>query len=86
MPLAFVCKTCKTDYYCGYGGGGSYEHRKNKFPTHEHEGHDYFEYCSDFTNTKGGHLWQEWYLAGDDTILVENYKDYKQVDLTKPDE
>jgi hypothetical protein len=77
-----ACKTCKTNFYCGYGGYGSFDKRMENLKGHED--HDTYAWSSDWTFEKDGHLY---FCNGgfyDDDIVIENFKDYKNIDLTEP--
>lgn len=80
QPLEVICKTCKTEYYLGYGGGDFHRYISLKFPSEEHSGHDWDWHCSDHTTTFEGDLYVEHYWREDEPI-VKGYSEYKHVDL-----
>ena len=79
------CKTCKVDYYLGYGGEKSKAMYEVRFPYHDHLGHDITEtYSTDYLKTReDGHLWSD--LEGisytpmeyKDSIFLEDFIQYK---------
>jgi hypothetical protein len=47
----------------------------------DHDGHDYFTYCSDEIMVLEGNLYMDGFGYNDDVMLVERYSDYKKIDL-----
>lgn len=75
-----ACKTCKVEYYLGYGGGRTKEYRIARFPAKDHEGHDVTEhYSTDYLriNKETGDLMTDNLGWADDSVFIEGYKDYK---------
>lgn len=75
-----ACRDCKQNYYCGYGSYGSYDSRMLAFPIEDHRGHDLVSHFEDYTHIKGEHLICEGSTMDQDSILIENYTEYEQVE------
>ena len=80
--LSWVCKTCKIDYYLGYGGAKFHEEvLEKRIPSEDHEGHNSIKYYCDYTTVcKDGHMWFDGCGFVDDHLFLENYdSDYKLI-------
>lgn len=75
-----ACKTCKKNYYLGYGGYSSYDARLLVFPIEDHYGHELVGHFEDYTHINGKHLICEGSTMDKDQILIENYTEYQQVE------
>lgn len=78
-----ACRDCKTVYYCGYGSYGGMEKRAELFPAVEHEGHDTVRFTTDYTDERNGHLWTMSGPGDYDILFIEDFANYKDVDLTE---
>lgn len=77
QPVEVICKTCKTEFYLGYGGAKFQEEvAKPRFKKELHEGHDFSFECSDYQRRIGDDLWgcHPWYS---DAEMVAEMPDWK---------
>lgn len=78
-----ACRTCKVDYYLGYGSYRTSSQRQERFPVRQHQGHDYFFYCGDsIYGEENGNLYQMGTYATKGFMIAENFGEFKKVDLS----
>jgi len=90
---SIACRTCKVEYYLGYGGSGSGQWYSKKFPASDHDCHEvepaqfdrYPTYSTDYLRThEDGHLWFECPITYSESLFLENYRDYKFITFDPP--
>lgn len=75
-----ACKTCKIEYYCGYGSykSDSIKQLAKRFPAQDHEGHDVTEpYSTDWTHKANGNLYWDGGGYVEDALFIQDYDKYE---------